>query len=887
MSDGTSFTGVRRSRKTRFSVKLGDIVSRLCITIGGIGTIIAVIGVAVFLVAVTLPMFAPGSTGAGDTPLQVQATEPQRIVVDEYRHLAWSCDDQGQIRFFRIDDGANLGTFDLGDERVPTSLAFSVDGRCIAAGYDDGTVRLTVVAYETEIVDREKVDESVGNIGIDEIRFHEGALYTVTPKDQLRVQRLKVTPLEPMEANPGQAVVSVAVTLTLRYVEIATIHADGSARMVRSRYDSDLYNNRDVLELSGRLRDYDIPLAPPEGKGLPDHIQLNIHGSHLYCIWTDGTYQRYSLQTKSDIYLTDDTATDLLPESDRTVTAVSLLLGGSTILVGDSKGDIGAWFTVKPSGSKVQDGTETVRGHHLHGIGSPVRSMATSVRKRMFIAGHEDGTVEIHHVTAENHVASTSMDGGQAIEAVAIMPKDDGFLAAAGGAIQTWRLSAQHPDISFKALFGRVWYENNEKPAHVWQTSSGSDDAEPKYGLMPLVFGTIKATVYSLIFGVPIAILAAVYTSEFLHPSWKARIKPAVELMASLPSVVLGFLAGIVFAPVVDDVLPAFLSMIFIVPFTLLACAYLWQLLPQRFALRWADHRIWAMIASVILGIVLSFVIGPLVIEDLLFSGDVKRWLHDLEFGSPRSGWMLVTLPISAIVVMIASSRLFNDQFATMTAGFTRQGLAFADLIKFVILSVIVVILAWILAFLGASLLELRFSNAAELSGGIEDPLLNSTFLFGTYISRNAMVVGFAMGFAIIPIIYTIAEDALSTVPEHLRGASLGAGATPWQTAQRIIIPTAMSGLFSAVMVGLGRAVGETMIVLMAAGNTPILDWNPFTGFQTLAAAIATEMPEAPKDTTHYRTLFVAALTLFIMTFVLNTIAESVRQRFRKRAFQL
>ena len=115
-----------------------------------------------------------------------------------------------------------------------------------------------------------------------------------------------------------------------------------------------------------------------------------------------------------------------------------------------------------------------------------------------------------------------------------------------------------------------------------------------------------------------------------------------------------------------------------------------------------------------------------------------------------------------------------------------------------------------------------------------------------TYIQRNALIVGFIMGFAIIPIIYTIAEDALSTVPEHLRSASLGAGATPWQTAVRIVVPTAMSGLFSAMMIGLGRAVGETMIVLMAAGNTPVMKMNIFDGFRTLSANIAVELPEAP-----------------------------------------
>ena len=143
------------------------------------------------------------------------------------------------------------------------------------------------------------------------------------------------------------------------------------------------------------------------------------------------------------------------------------------------------------------------------------------------------------------------------------------------------------------------------------------------------------------------------------------------------------------------------------------------------------------------------------------------------------------------------------------------------------------------------------------------------------------------MGFAIIPIIFTIAEDALSAVPEHLRAASLGCGATPWQTATRIIIPTAMSGLFSAVMVGLGRAVGETMIVLMAAGGTPIMDLNIFNGFRTLSANIATELPDAVVNSTHYRTLFLAALALFAMTFALNTVAEVIRQRFRRRAYQL
>ena len=157
----------------------------------------------------------------------------------------------------------------------------------------------------------------------------------------------------------------------------------------------------------------------------------------------------------------------------------------------------------------------------------------------------------------------------------------------------------------------------------------------------------------------------------------------------------------------------------------------------------------------------------------------------------------------------------------------------------------------------------------------------------GTYVQRNVLVVGFAMGFAVIPIIYTIAEDALSAVPEHLRAASLACGGTPWQTAIYVILPTALSGVFAAIMIGMGRAVGETMIVVMAAGNTPLLDWNIFNGLRALSANIAVELPEAVKDGTLYRVLFLAALTLFVMTFLLNTLAEIIRIRFRKRAVQL
>jgi phosphate transport system permease protein len=148
---------------------------------------------------------------------------------------------------------------------------------------------------------------------------------------------------------------------------------------------------------------------------------------------------------------------------------------------------------------------------------------------------------------------------------------------------------------------------------------------------------------------------------------------------------------------------------------------------------------------------------------------------------------------------------------------------------------------------------------------------------------RNSLVIALALGFAVIPIVFTITEDALSNVPRSLRAASLALGASRWQTVWRVVLPSASPGVFAAAIIGFGRAVGETMIVLMATGNTPVLDWGPFCGMRTLSANIAVEIPEAPAGGTLYRVLFLSAVLLFLLTSILNTAAELIRHRLRKR----
>jgi phosphate transport system permease protein len=510
-----------------------------------------------------------------------------------------------------------------------------------------------------------------------------------------------------------------------------------------------------------------------------------------------------------------------------------------------------------------------VLAHALEGQGAPITRIAPSQRSKSFLTADAGGGAWVRHSTSEQVLLRLAGGLGQ-VSAVALAPRDDGVLALdAERRAAHWRIRVPHPETTLATIFGRVWYEGYPEPSYTWQSSSGTDLFEPKLSLVPLVFGTLKATFYSLLFAIPIALLAAVYTSEFVNPRVRTALKPTMEMMASLPSVVLGFIAALVLAPIVETRIASVLLCFLAIPLALFATAYLWQLLPQSLALRLEGlPKLGLMFAAVGAAALAAFALGA-GFEALLFGGDFRQWLT----GSAGSGaplLFLLLLPLAFGAVSVAVARGFGAALRDRIRGLARSRAGLLDGA------------VWLATLAGALLLAWA---AAGLLGGLGvDPRGG---LVGTYVQRNTLVVGFAMGFAVIPIIYTIAEDAMSAVPSHLRAASLGCGATPWQTAVNVVIPTAMSGIFAAVMIGMGRAVGETMIVVMAAGNTPILDWNVFNGLRALSANIAVELPEAVKDGTLYRMLFLAALTLFAMTFVVNTLAELVRLRFRKRAAEL
>ena len=836
-----------------------DVVSRWVITIGGIGTVAAVSTVFLLLLWVVFPLLLPAKTGSPGRMAAAGVNRALRVGVDDYHSIAWVLRDDGTIMARAFDTGALLEERRLFPGRTITATAFAAGGTEVAVGFDDGTIALGHIGFATTFLDDAAAPAELQRLASDARAISGPAVVQRISPAQLRLQRLDVAFDEPAAGASTAAVRLLDRSGSGTEGVYAELHADGAFQMVRLARRENMLTGEVVTSRTATV----LPTALVPGRPLPSWILLSDSGDSALLAWPDGSAVRYLLRDLAGVPVTEQVA--LLEDRTRTVTAVAWLLGRTTVLVGDSAGRVGAWFPVR----RTQDAPPVlVRAHLLEGTASPVTTLATSSRSRLLVAGFADGTVEVRHATSHKLLARLQAAVGRPVEAVALAPKDDGIVALAGGSLTHWEFDPGHPESTLRSLFLPVWYEGASGPAHVWQSSAATDDFEPKLGLLPLIFGTLKATLYSLVFGVPIALLAAIFTSEFLSPRLRGRIKPVVELMASLPSVVLGFLAALVIAPFVAGRLADVLALILVGPLTFLSGAYLWQMIPYRMTLRFERWRFPAMFLAIPAALLAARALGP-ALERFCFAGNIMRWL-DGGVGGATGGWAYLLVAPSGLAVLLLIGRYINPCLSAAARGWSRRRCAVIELCKFA-------------GGLLASIVIATAVGGLLASMGLDPrgPLL------GTYVQRNSLVVGFVMGFAIIPIIYTIAEDALAAVPDHLRSASLASGATPWQTAWRIVMPTAMSGLFSAVMIGLGRAVGETMIVLMAAGNTPILDWNIFNGFRTLSANIAVELPEAVRNSTHYRTLFLAALVLFMTTFVLNTCAEIVRIRFRKKAREL
>ena len=853
---GRTFTGRRTSRKPRRSVLLADRLARRLITASGIGGIVAVSLVGLFLVWVVLPLLRPARLEPAATvaaPTGVPAASVVATRIDTYGTMSWSLLPDGTVVVQELGGGGVLRQEQVVPGAVPTAVGAAGDR--LVLGFADGTVVTATMAFTTGYLARDEVPAALQDMAIDESRPLGEGLATRTPEGQWRRQEGTLT-VDPPVALGASAIRLVDVTVTTNGMMFAALDSSATFHHRLVTWKRNLMTG----EVTARVRGGDLPLGEDAERDYTS-LRLNDTGTLAVLVGRDGFA----------VTLADDGngfavagRQDLAPAAGVGVTNVMPLAGKVSLAVGDERGGVGIWFPV--AGPDGRAGALAC-ARRLGDGGASVTALAASDRSRALAVGRADGSVDVFNATSGRRLGRVEGKAG-AIRAVALSPRQDRLLAMGDAGRGLWRLDAPHADISPGLLLRPVWYEGYSAPAYVWQSSSATDSAEPKLSLVPLVFGTVKATAYSMIFGLPIALLAAVYTSEFLPRRARSRVKPVIEVMASLPSVVLGFLAALVVAPLVEAHVPGVLAVMLLAPVGVLLGAHLWQLLPRTLAPGLAPWRPVAVLACLLGGAMLAWRAGP-GLEQLLFAGDLKAWLEG-RVGTGTTGWMVLLLAPSGLLVAWVNARHGDGFLRARSPRWRHRELALLDLARFG---------ASALATVGLALAVGWLANAAGW-----DP---RGAVLGTYVQRNALVVGVAMGFAIIPLIYTISEDALVSVPDHLRAASLGAGASKWQTAVRVVIPPAMSGLFSAAMIGLGRAVGETMIVLMAAGNTPIMEWNVFNGFRTLSANLAVELPEAVQGSTHYRTLFLAALLLFTMTFVLNTVAEAVRLHFRRKTTRL
>ena len=723
-----------------------DIAARRVVEIGGISVIAAIALIFLFLLSVVYPLFGqPSIDEVGQYSTPGTNDETMYLAIEEQAEIGLRVGKSGNMLFFNVENGQTILERNLPLETDNSITSFQVVNKTtgmLAVGLQSGELLFFQHNYELEFTDTSRI-------------IHPEILYPYGEE------------AFPIADGP---ILDFGIGDNEESTAIVARTSDGKVIFQSLVKETSFIDETTTLELSDK--DSISTVDPILG------LLVDPEQEWAYILTVDGRLSAYDIR-QNNFNLREKVS---VTEGDVRPTVLKFLTGGISLLIGDSSGNLSQWFQVRSDG-ELEFRLDKIRETHIDN--SPVVTLAAEQLRKGVIAASQAGKIKLLYTTSERDLLSLS-SSDSAIQTLAVAPRADIFLAEdRNKKIKVWHIDNHHPESSFSALWGKVWYEDYVKPDYIWQSSSASSDFEPKYSLVPLTFGTLKAAFYAMMFAMPLAICGAIFTAYFMAPPMRAIVKPSIEIMEALPTVILGFLAGLWLAPFVELHLPGVFSVFVLMPVGIILLSLLWWKLPgstKRFIPE--GWQAAALIIPLILIVLVCVGVSP-YLERVLFDGNIRIWMSE------------------------------------------------------------------------------------ELGIGFDQ--------------RNALIIGIAMGFAVIPTIFSIAEDAIFSVPKHLTSGSLALGATPWQTLVRVVLLSASPGIFSAVMIGFGRAVGETMIVLMATGNTPVMDFSIFQGMRTLSANIAVELPESEVDSTHYRILFLAAFVLFVFTFFFNTVAEIVRQRLRKK----
>lgn len=732
----------RRFEKFRL---LKDRIFSFVMGLGGVAVIAAITLIFVFLFYSVFPLFTEAKVGDAKYYAHESSDDILYLALEEYAEIGLKVKSSSGYEFFDTSSGDNLLTGEILSENTSSLTAFArgdLRSRVLLLGTSNGYAHVLRPDYAIS---------------------YPNDLRKITPKmTNLFDPVLADDNFAPIRLIAGQSVEDETT--------IVTVSSDADVSILGLSVESSFFEEEANVSIERSNLNF-------EGKTI-SQVAVDVEQRNLYVLFSDGTLELYDVTDKTAPSLIDRVKAAI---GEAKVTTFEFLSGGLSIIIGDSAGNLSQWFPVRDTDNIYS----LVRIREFAPMEGSVTTIAAEYDRKGFAVGDSAGNFAIYHATAEQRVYFGARDGLVA-SFMSMSPRADAVIfGLPDRKIGIFEVYNEHPEVSFSALWNSVWYESRQEPLFIWQSSASNNDFEPKFSLTPLAYGTLKATFYSMLFAIPLAVLGAIYTAYFMTPRMRAVVKPSLEIMAALPTVILGFLAGLWLAPLLEEKLPGFTLALLVMPLLVILAAYLWNRIPKswkRFNLEGWE----ALFLVPVLGLAawLSLIMGDFI-QVTFFNGSLTHWMS------------------------------------------TEMGI--------------------------------------------------------TYDQRNSLVVGMAIGFAVIPTIFSISEDAVFGVPRSLTMGSLALGATTWQTALRVVLLTASPGIFSAIMIGMGRAVGETMIVLMATGNTPIMDLNIFEGFRALSANIAVEMPEAEVASTHYRILFLAALVLFLVTFIVNTIAEVVRQRLREK----
>ena len=723
-----------------------DQVATTAITAGGGGVLIAILAIFLYLLYTVLPLFDNARIEHLTSYQYPSEAQPLYLAMEAQGEVALTVLQNAEAEFFSTETGALTSRVDL-----------SLPG-----------ANLTLVAAEHSKSHLLGLAYSTGQVRL--LRHQYRSLYSGGQRH-----------IEPYIEYPyGQQLFALAngplKQLTLRDSEqamtLAAVDEQGRVAVTRVLKEQPFLNRETTLHQEQLLLpNSSLPIVA---------LHLGAGQRWLYQLHNDGSYVVWNLKPSNSGQPQIEDRGQLF-DHNSTLASSAMLIGGVSLLVSSASGQLSQHFMTRSSSS-----WKLVEVRRFISRQVSLEHILPEQRRKGFVGLGETGELQIYHTTANKRLLSekTTRQGPLAAAALSA-PANRLLTVSKGGEVNLWAIANEHPEVSWSALWSKVWYESYPKPDYVWQSSASSTDFEPKYSFTPLAFGTLKAAFYAMLIAAPLAICAAIYTAYFMAPALRRKVKPLIELMEAMPTVILGFLAGLWLAPLIEARLAEVVSFTLFTPPAVLLFALVWSRLPST--VQRGIPPGWH-----------SMVLIPVILLLGFCCYEYSHWLEIQLFGGNLRHWLATDMGIS-------------------------------------------------------------------------------------FDQRNALVVGIAMGMAVIPTIFSIAEDAIFSVPGHLSDGSLALGATPWQTMMGVILPTASPGIFSALMIGMGRAVGETMIVLMATGNTPIMDANIFEGMRTLAANIAMEVPETEVNSTHYRVLFLAALVLFAFTFTVNTVAELIRQRLRMR----